>query len=302
MSLATLRTLLARHARPDYTTVIEDVLISKVEQRTRPAPEMSGVIFALVAQGGKRIAMGDRLYEYRAGQCLIASVDVPIIGEYTEASSQRPALGIGLLLQPAAITELLLQADPRRLRHASGGPPPSLAVSDAPEELVDAVIRLVRLLERPGDIPVLAPMIKREILWRLLTGEQGVIIRQLGLADSGLSHIARAVRWIRENYARPFRVEDLAHMSGMSTSAFYRNFQLVTAISPIQFQKQIRLQQARLMLAAKPSDISGVASRVGYDSASQFSREYRRQFGVPPSQDALRLKDLSDGQDLLAAR
>jgi transcriptional regulator GlxA family with amidase domain len=166
-----------------------------------------------------------------------------------------------------------------------------MAVTDAPGPLVDAVVRLLRLLDHPRDITVLAPLIKREILWRLVTGEQGAVVRQLGLADSSLTHIARAVGWIRDNYARAFRVEDVAQLAGMSTSAFYRNFQAVTAMSPIQFQKQIRLQEARLLLAAYPNDVTGVGIRVGYDSASQFSREYRRQFGAPPSQDAARLRD-----------
>ena len=165
-----------------------------------------------------------------------------------------------------------------------------MIVSDAPERLVDAVVRLLRLLDCPRDIPVLAPLIKREILWRLIEGEQGAAVRQLGLADSNLSQIARAVRWIREHHARPFRVEDVAAFCGMSASAFYRNFQAATAMSPIQFQKQIRLQEARLMLAAEPGDVSGIGYRVGYDSPSQFSREYRRQFGAPPSQDAARLR------------
>lgn len=302
MALAELRALLARHARPDMTTAIDGVLVSKVEHRTRPAPAMSGVVFALVAQGAKRIAVGERLYEYRAGQYLLASVDVPIIGEFTQASPQRPALGLGLLLRPAAIAELLLQAGPGPLRDGNAGAPFGMAVSEAPADLVDAAIRLVRLLEQPRDIPILAPMVKREILWRLITGEQGGIIRQLGLADSSLSHIARAVHWIWENYAKAFRVDDLAQMSGMSPSAFYRNFQAVTALSPIQFQKQIRLQHARLLLASSPNDVSGAASRVGYESPSQFSREYRRQFGAPPSQDALRLPGITDDQEFFAAR
>ncbi|GAB3885425.1 hypothetical protein GCM10027612_20800 [Microbispora bryophytorum subsp. camponoti] len=134
---------------------------------------------------------------------------------------------------------------------------------------------------------MLAPLVKREILWRLITGEQGATVRQLGLADSGLSHISRAVRWIREHYAQPFRVEDLARLSGMSVSAFYRNFHAVTAMSPIRFQKQIRLQAARLLLATHPGDVTGVGHRVGYDNASQFSREYRRQFGAPPARTPL---------------
>jgi AraC-like DNA-binding protein len=156
--------------------------------------------------------------------------------------------------------------------------------------LLDAIVRLLRLLDRPRDRKALAPLVKREILWRLMTGEQGDVVRQLGVADSSLMHVRRAVRWIRENYTRPFRVEDVAQLSGMSVSAFHRNFQEVTAMSPIQFQKHIRLQAARLLLANRPNDITGVGQRVGYDSPSQFSREYRRQFGAPPSVDAARLR------------
>jgi AraC-like DNA-binding protein len=128
----------------------------------------------------------------------------------------------------------------------------------------------------------------------LITGEQGDVVRQLGLADSSLTHIRGAVRWIRENYTRPFRVEEVAQLSGMSVSAFHRNFQAVTSMTPIQFQKHIRLQAARLLLANRPNDITGVGHRVGYDNPSQFSREYRRQFGAPPSVDAVRMRDAAD--------
>ncbi|SIN32961.1 AraC family transcriptional regulator [Micromonospora cremea] len=287
MHLDELRALLARHARPDGTTAIDGVLISKVERPNVPSASMSGTVLALIAQGAKRLALGDRVYEYRAGQYLVASVDLPVTGHFTDASPDTPALGFGLTLQPAAIAELLLQAAVDLPR--SGGALPGIAVSDAPEELVDAVVRLLRLLDRPRDLPVLAPLTIREILWRLVTGEQGAIVRQLGLADSSLAHVARAVRWIRSHYRQAFRVEDVAQLSGMSVSAFYRHFQAVTAMSPIQFQKQIRLQEARLLLAAHPTDVTGVGQRVGYESPSQFSREYRRQFGAPPSLDAARL-------------
>jgi AraC-like DNA-binding protein len=289
-----LRALLDRHARPDMTTAIDGVLISKVERPAPPSSSMSGTVLALIAQGAKRLALGERVYEYRAGQYLIASVDMPVTGHYTEADPERPAMGFGLVLRPSAVAELLLQAAPGVLPPA-GGAPSGMAVSDAPDELVDAVVRLLRLLDEPRDAAVLAPLIKREILWRVITGEQGAAVRQLGLADSSLTHIARAVRWIRDHYAQAFRVEDVAQLSGMSVSAFYRNFQAVTAMSPIQFQKQIRLHQARLLLATHPGDVTGVGSRVGYDSPSQFSREYRRQFGAPPSQDAARLRGSAPG-------
>ncbi|MEV4350440.1 AraC family transcriptional regulator [Actinoplanes sp. NPDC049596] len=289
MKLDALRALLSRHARPDQLTPIEGVLISKVDRTGPPAPAMSGAVLAVIAQGSKRLALGDRVYEYGAGQYLIASVDLPVTGQFTRASPDEPALGFGLLLHPAAIAEVLLHAPPGDLPPSPGGTPSGLVVSDAPDELLDAVVRLLRLIERPRDMAMLAPLIKKEILWRLLSGEQGAAVRQLGLADSSLTHIARAVQWIRDHYTRAFQVEELARLAGMSPSAFYRNFQAVTATSPIQFQKQIRLQQARLLLAAAPADITGVSRTVGYDSLSQFSREYRRQFGAPPSQDAARL-------------
>ncbi|MCC5036957.1 AraC family transcriptional regulator [Streptomyces sp. WAC 00631] len=290
MDLDELRTLLARHARPDSTTAVDGVLVSKVDRPDPPAPSMSGTVLAVIAQGAKRLALGDRVYEYRAGQYLVASVDLPVTGQFTRADPGRPALGFGLRLEPSAVAELLLQAGPGDRRRAGAGAPPGIAVSDAPAALLDAVVRLLRLLDEPRDRAVLVPLVKREILWRLITGEQGATVRQLGLPDSGLSHISRAVRWIREHYAEPFRVEDVARLSGMSVSAFHRNFRAVTAMSPIQFQKQIRLQEARLLLAARPGDVTGVGHRVGYDNPSQFSREYRRQFGAPPSRDAARLR------------
>jgi AraC-like DNA-binding protein len=286
VSIDQLTALLDRHARPDLTTAIDGVLVSKVEQPAAPSVSMTGTVLALIAQGAKRLALGDRVYEYRAGQYLVASVDLPVTGHFTEADPELPALGFGMVLRPSTVAELLLQAPPGEVPAAGSGTPSGIAVSTASEELLDAVVRMVRLLDRPRDIPVLAPLVEREILWRLVTGEQGTVVRQLGLADSNLAHIARAVRWIRGHYARSFRVEEVARMSGMSVSAFHRNFQAVTGMSPIHFQKQIRLQEARLLLATHRGDVTGVGRRVGYDSPSQFSREYRRQFGVPPSRDA----------------
>lgn len=288
--LAELRSLIARHVRPDMSTDIEDVLISQVDHTSGPSPSMSGTVVALIAQGSKGIALGDRVYEYGAYQYLVASVDMPITGSWLEASPEEPALGFGMVLQPSAIAEVLLQASPKDFAPSAGGPPSGMAVSNAPDELLDAVIRLLRLLDRPRDRAVLAPLIKREILWWLITGEHGAVVRQLGLPDSSLTHVAGAVRWIRAHYAKSFRVEEVAQSVGMSVSAFYRNFQAVTAMSPVQFQKQIRLQEARLLLATHPNDITGVGYRVGYESPSQFSREYRRQFGASPSQDAARLR------------
>jgi AraC-like DNA-binding protein len=287
---AELKALIARHARADETTAIDGVLLSALGRPGEPQASTSGTVMALIAQGAKRLAIGDRVFDYRPGQYLVASVDLPITGHYTHASADEPALGFGLILRPSAIASLLLEADagPEPARAAPA--PPGIGVADASPELLDAVVRMVRLLDSPGDRDILAPMIEREILWRLITGPLGQSVRQIGLADSSLTHVSRAVRWISEHYDKPFRVADLARSCGMSTSAFHRNFHAVTALSPIQFQKQIRLQKSRLLLLNGADDVATAGYRVGYDSASQFSREYRRQFGLPPGRDAARLR------------
>ncbi|MFF0465010.1 AraC family transcriptional regulator [Streptomyces mexicanus] len=288
MSLDEMRALVDRHARPDLSTAIDGVQACRFDRRSAPAPGMSGTVLAVIAQGGKRLALGERLYEYRAGQYLVTSVDLPVTGHVIDTG--QPTLGFGMTLDPADIAQLLLDADPRDLPAPAPTAPAGIAVSQASPEMLDAVVRLLRLLDRPADRKILAPLVKREILWHLLRGDQGPAIRQLGLADSGLAHIRRAVQQIREHYAESFRVEDLARTAGMSVSAFHRNFHAVTGMSPVQFLKRIRLQEARLLLARRPSDVTGVGHTVGYASASQFSREYRRMFGTPPSQDAARLR------------
>jgi len=292
--LAELRALIARHARPDETTAIDGVLLSAAARPGEPRASTSGTVMAVIAQGAKRLAIGDRVYDYGPGEYLVASVDLPITGHYTRASTDEPALGFGLILRPSAIASLALDADtapasrpPRRARPAA---PSGIGVAEASPEFLDAVVRLVRLLESPADRDILAPMIEREILWRLINGPLSQSVRQIGLADSSLTHMSRAVRWITQHYDKPFRVEELARSCGMSTSAFHRTFHAVTALSPIQFQKQIRLQKSRLLLLTGADDVATVGYRVGYDSTSQFSREYRRQFGLPPGRDAARLR------------
>ena len=277
------------------STAIDGVLVSSVTESIDAIAPRSGTIFAVLAQGGKRVVVGDRVYEYVAGQYLVASIDLPITGCHWYASETEPALGFGLVLDPPTIASLLLDAaahgastTPRRASGASA--PAGLGVAEASFELLDAVIRMLRLQERPDDRDVLAPMIKREILWRLIAGPVGETVRQIGLADSSLSSIGRSVRWITENYNESFRVDDLARSCGMSTSAFHRSFQAVTGLSPIRFQKQIRLQRSRLLLMTGVDDAATIGYQVGYESASQFNREYRRQFGLPPARDAERLR------------
>jgi AraC-like DNA-binding protein len=298
-----LRALIERHAGSSaerasdgvVSTAIEGVLVSSISGPTEPSGARTGTVLAVIAQGGKRLAIGERVYEYRTGQYLVASVDLPITGQAWHASAAEPALGFGLLLKPATIASLLLDAaedagSPLPRDAAGAAAPPGLGVAHASPELLDAVIRMLRLLDSPRDQHVLAPMIEREILWRLITGPVGETVRQIGLADSSLTHVSHAVRWVSEHYGESFRVEDLARSCGMSTSAFHRSFQAVTGFSPIQFQKQVRLQQSRLLLMTGVDDVATIGYRVGYDSASQFSREYRRQFGLPPGRDAERLR------------
>jgi AraC-like DNA-binding protein len=301
--LEELRNLITRHAASGAATApdgvvqsaIDGVLVSSVTEEAEAVSPASEMVFAVIAQGGKRIAVGDRVYDYRAGQYLVASLALPTTGSHWYASEGEPALGFGLVLDAATVASVLLDAaeygaSMSGRASSAAAAPPALGVAEAPPELLDAVIRMLRLLDTPGDQQVLAPMIKREILWRLICGPVGETVRQLGLADSGLTHIGQAVRWITEHYSEPFRVEDLARSCDMSTSAFHRNFQAVTGFSPIRFQKQIRLQRSRLMLMTGADDVATIGYRVGYDSASQFSREYRRHFGLPPGRDAERLR------------
>jgi AraC-like DNA-binding protein len=277
-ALAELRRLIIAAAR--HEQLIDGLLLSVVDAPTQPAASLASPTFALVAQGRKRLALGDQVFEYGAGDYLVVSVELPVTGHFVEASKDAPCLGVGLELRPELIASLLLDSAQK-----PGGPVRGLVVSRASADLVDAVVRLLRLVDSPEDARVLAPLVQREILWRLLRSTQGAAVRDIGLADSSLSHVARVIGWIRDHYAEAFRVEDLAEMAGLSTSAFHRHFRTVTELTPIQFQKKIRLQEARLRVVGLGQDVTSAGYAVGYDSPSQFSREYRREFGTPPSLD-----------------
>jgi len=245
---------------------------------------------AVVAQGAKRAVLGDKVFEYGAGQYLVVSVDLPIAGHVFQASRELPYLAVGLPLKPTTIATLLLEL---ATSERPSSEPAGLGVSDAPRELLESVVRMLRLLERPRDAAVLGPMLEREILWWLLNGEQSGVVRQIGLADSRLSQISRAIRWIRVHHAKPFRIEELAEMAAMSASSFHRHFRAVTTMSPLQYQKLIRLQEARARLMVESDDVAAVGFSVGYESPSQFSREYSRLFGAPPGRDVARLRTVS---------
>jgi len=289
MSFDEFRALVAQHAPGGITTTaIPGVLVSRMDDGGSQDESTTGTILAVVAQGTKRISVGGTVHDYGAGQYLVASVDLPVSGHFTDATPEHPALGFGLELRPAVIAELMLTAAaaefPRPQRGESS--PPAVAVGDTTSRLLDAILRMLRLLDHPSDISVLAPMIEREILWLIMSGEHGATVRQLGLADSSLSRVRHVVRWIREHFTESLRVDELAELARMSPSAFHRAFHAVTSMSPIQYQKSIRLQEARLRLIANPGEVGATAYSVGYDSPSQFSREYRREFGASPSEDA----------------
>lgn len=277
------------HARPDMLTSIDGVLVSKVTTaNSEPDYSLAEPLLVVMAQGGKSLSLGDQVYEYRAGDCLVVTADLPVTGHYLDTGADA-ALGFGLVLRPTALAALVLQAPSVRWARSATGPT-AMSTHLADGRLLDAVARMLRLLDQPADAAVLAPLLEQEILWLLLTGPQGDTVRQIGLPDSDLTHVSRAIRWIRDNSAQPMRVDNLARLSGMSPSAFHRHFRAVTAMSPLQYQKRIRLQRARSLLVSQPGDVARVGHAVGYDSPSQFSREYRRLFGEPPGQDAARLR------------
>jgi AraC-like DNA-binding protein len=283
-----LRALLARH-HGHHGERLPGVIVRSNDAPTEPTTAMSEPTFVLVASGRKRTTLGDKVFEYGPGQFLIVPVELPVTAHVIQATRAEPYLVFGLALKPAVIAGLLLETAAGTRAPAEA---PAIVVSEATDDLLDPVVRLLRLLDRPADIPILARATEREILWRLINGEQGPMIRQIGLADSRLSQVARGIRWIRQHHAELFRIEDVARVAGMSVTSFHRHFRAVTTMSPLQFQKQIRLQHARTRLIAATGEVAAVGYDVGYDSPSQFSREYRRLFGAPPGRDAARLQTL----------
>lgn len=243
--------------------------------------------FCAVLQGAKISMLGERTFRYREGQCLLASVDVPVTARIVEASPQRPYLALSLEIDPAMIAELLPVAE----EGTEAAEFSALHTDKMEEGMVDPLGRLLRLLDHPRDIPVLAPMVQREIAWRVLNGPLGQMLRQVGLRDSRAGRIGRATAWIRDHFSEPLRVPDLAEMAGMSVASFHRHFKTVTTLSPVQFQKLIRLQEARRMLLEN-NEVAAVGYAIGYESASHFSRDYSRQFGAPPARDIATIRAL----------
>ncbi|MGH3253647.1 MAG: AraC family transcriptional regulator N-terminal domain-containing protein [Trebonia sp.] len=280
--------LIARHARGVSRTTIEGLLVSRVKT-AEPEYSLTEPLLVVMARGCKRLLLGDHVIEHRAGHCLVVTTNLPVTGHFVGASPGSPSLAAAVVLRPAAIASLLLEL-PARAWSRGALAQPAITTTPASPELLDAMARLLRLIDRPADARVLVPLLEREILWWLLSGPNAMSVAQIGLADSGLAHVNKAIEWIRGNYAEPMPIPDLARLAGMSPSVFHHRFRAVTAMSPLQFQKRIRLQEARALLVAGTDDVARIGSRVGYASPTQFNREYRRLFGYPPGKDAERLR------------
>ena len=288
-SLKELCALIAQHCHERHTaTAIPRVGLVRSDTPTLPMGVVYQPMLYIVAQGAKQALLGDNIVEYAAGQYLVVSVDLPITGSVIQASPEAPYLALSLELDPAVLADMLLTLPGA----AQDAPLPGLAVSPVTPDLLDAAVRLLRLLGRPADIPMLAPLAEREILYRLLTGAQAPMLRQIALAHSRMAQVGQAIGWIRSHFAEPLRIDDVAQRANMSASTFHRHFKAVTAMSPLQYQKQIRLQEARRLLLAGQADAASIGFTVGYESPSQFSREYARMYGQPPLRDAVRLRGL----------
>ncbi|MBX4870755.1 AraC family transcriptional regulator [Rhizobium bangladeshense] len=259
---------------------------------TEAIPILHKPAVCFVAQGRKQTTLADHSYLYEPSKFLIVSVDLPISGQILDASPDKPYLCLRLDLEPAAIADVISAAVPGGLRNEE--PQRGIAVSDVPTQLLDAVVRFAELLEsgRESDRAVLAPLAEREILYRLLLGEQGDRLRQIAMAESKLSQINKAISIIKKNFDKALKIEEIAAQVNMSVSSFHQHFKTVTAMSPLQYQKQIRLQEARWLMIAQALDAATAGFNVGYESPSQFSREYARMFGLPPKKDIEKMKSM----------
>ena len=272
-------------------TAIPGLTLTRLEQPNEPASYMHDPSICLIAQGTKRILLGEDAYVYDAHHYLITSVGLPVVAQVLEASSGTPYLGIKLSLDQRELAQLMVDSElpMARPRQAERG----MAVSEVSLPLLSAFSRLIGLLDTPEDIPILAPLIQREIPYRLLRGEQGPRLRQIAAAGSHSHQIARAIDWLKENFTQALRVEELASHASMSTSTFHHHFRTVTAMSPLQFQKWLRLHEARRLMLTERLDATSAAMQVGYESPSQFSREYSRLFGAPPLRDIKSLQQMA---------
>ena len=260
--------------------------LSRVEKACVHALRVSSL--CIVAQGAKTVIVGDEVYEYDASQMIVFSVALPVAAQVTQATPSDPYLSLRLELDPHKIAELVLKVYPRGLPAVQERSAVYLTPVD--DCIVNAAIRLMECLAHPGDAELLGPLVTDEILIRLLRSPIGVRVAQMGFAESSVQRIAKAISWLRENYSQPMKVEELAEMVHMSVSSFHEHFKAVAAMSPLQYQKVLRLQEARRLMLSAMMDACAASQHVGYLSASQFSREYSRFFGSAPTRDIARLR------------
>lgn len=278
-----------------FTTAVPGLSLFRREEPTGPISGMYEPSVCLVAQGAKRVLLGDDTYVYDARHYLITSVHLPTIVQIIEASPEKPYLGLKLKLDQRVISQLMVDSNlpqPRPQQSSRG-----MATGEVTLPLMNAFQRLIDLLAEEQDIPILAPVIQREIIYRLLVGDQGTRLRQIASAGSQGQQIARAIDWLKGNFTQPLRIDDLAEQASMSSSTFHHHFRSMTALSPLQYQKHLRLQEARRLMLAERMDAATAAFQVGYESPSQFNREYNRLFGAPPLRDITKLRQMAaDGR------
>jgi AraC-like DNA-binding protein len=275
-----------------HPTAVERMSLIRSSRPGEPVHALHQPALCIIAQGSKQVMLGEDVYLYDASRHLVVSVDLPVTARVLQATSQVPYLCFRLDLDPGELAAMLLQAglpSPSQRTSARG-----MYLGETCPLMLDAVLRLVRLLETPEDIPALAPLAMREILYRLLKGEHGWRLNQIVTANSQAQRIARVIGWLKEHFAEPLRIEDVAREVHMSTSSLHHHFKAVTAMSPLQYQKQLRLQEARRLMLSEDVDAATAGFRVGYESPSQFSREYSRLFGAPPARDQRRLRHLQE--------
>ncbi len=250
-----------------------------------------GPALCMIAQGSKEVLVGDDRYRYDPAHYLLITVELPVVSWVLEASREQPYLSLHLELDMALVRSVAAEAELAPLQE----PAQMKALSEGPLDagLLDAVVRLVRLLDAPGEAKVLAPLITREIMYRLLLGEQGSQLRRMADQGGNIHYIARAADQLRQNLAQPLRVEDVARELGMSVSSFHAHFKAAVGLSPLQFQKRMRLQEARRLMLYEALDAAGAGYQVGYDDAAHFSREYKSLFGLPPKKDVERLREVA---------
>ncbi|NTV71584.1 MAG: AraC family transcriptional regulator [Azonexaceae bacterium] len=286
---AELAALISRHCLTDGAadTAIPSLKLFRGSTTDVPTCAIMTSVFAMMAQGAKRITVGEDTYDYDAGQYLISSVDLPMFARITKASVAEPYLGLALNIDPLKINELTAAMPKNRAVDAVDR---GIAVGLLSVDIQNTALRLARLLDTPADIPVLAPIIERELLYRLLAGPLGSRLRQAAASGSHSHQIVRAIDWLKTNLDHPLSIERLASLSNMSRSSLHHHFKALTAMTPLQYQKQLRLQEARRLMLISDTDAASAAHHVGYESPSQFNREYRRMFGAPPGRDVAQFR------------